>query len=150
MSLSSPPALERLPHSVHEIADVIGRELALYLIGQLPRAYSACHPSGQVIMYVPKTLKPDHALVAMLGWPAAKKLVRVFGGEILQPATCAHLYRGFRDRSIRRLLGEGYKPALIAEWFDVCERHVRNMAREIPQEAFGGERVKTAAVNYAT
>jgi len=135
----------KLPKSVQEIADVIGRDLALFLIGHLPRAYSPCHPSGQVILYVPKTLKPDHALVQLLGWPAANKLVRAFGGEILQPATCAHLYREFRDKSIRRLLTEGHRPAVLAEWFGVCERHVRNIAREIPQEAANENSPNTAA-----
>ena len=124
----------QLPKSAQEIADVIGRDLALYLIGRLPRAYSQCHPSGQVILYVPKTLSADHPLVGIIGWHAAMKLVRAFGGEILQPAPCALLYRDFRDRSIRRLLAQNFPPQLLAEWFDVCERHVRNIARESAQE----------------
>ena len=124
-----------LPRSVQELADVIGRDAALFLVGQLPRAYSPGHPSGQVILYVPKVLKPDHALVALLGWKNASRLVHAFGGEILQPAYCADLYRDFRDRSIRRLLIEGHRPSTLAEWFGVCDRHVRNIAREIAQEA---------------
>lgn len=124
----------KLPRSVQEIADVIGRDAALFLIGQLPRAYSSCHPSGQVILYVPKTLKPDHPLVSLMGWNAAHKLVRAFGGEILQPATCADVYRDFRDRSIQRLLREGHSAKTLGEWFGVCDRHVRNLARENPQE----------------
>lgn len=123
-----------LPRSVRQIADVIGRHLALVLIGQLPRAYSRCHPSGQVILYVPKVLRPDHALVRMIGYDAAAKLVRAYGGEILQPATCADIYRRFRDESLKRLLSQGHKPAELAEWFEVCERHVRNLAKEIAQE----------------
>lgn len=124
----------KLPRSVQQIADVIGRELALLLVGQLPRAYSPCHPSGQVILYVPRTLRADHPLVSLLGWHPAMKLVRAFGGEILQPATCAGLYREFRDRSIRELLRQGHPASLIMEWFDVCDVHVRKLKRENAQE----------------
>jgi hypothetical protein len=125
----------KLPRSVQEIAEAIGREQALFLIGQLPRAYSKGHPSGQVILYVPKSLRADHPLVALLGWHTATKLVRAFGGEILTPAHCADLYRNFRDESIARLLREGHDEKTLAEWFDVCARHVRNIAREIAPEA---------------
>lgn len=85
-------------------------------------------------MYVPKTLKPDHILVRLLGWSDAQRLVDVFGGEILQPANCADIYRQFRDRSIIRMAGDGMKPAAIAELMGVSDRHVRNLLREMPQE----------------
>lgn len=122
----------RLPASVQEIADVIGSERALFLVGQLPRCYTkkSCH----VIMYVPKHLKPDHPLVRLLGWKDAQRLVDVFGGEILQPANCADIYRQFRDREIIRMAGEGMRTASIAELMGVSDRHVRNLLREITQE----------------
>ena len=126
---------KRLPRSVQELADVIGRDAALFLIGHLPRAYSKCHPSGQVVLYVPRTLKVDHHLVALLGWNTAMRLVRAFGGEMLQPAHCADLYRDFRDRSIVRLLNEGHRVSVLAEWFGVCERHIQNLQREFAQVA---------------
>ena len=125
-------ALAELPRSVREIAEVIGVEPALYLVGQLPRCYSkkSCH----VIMYVPKSLKPDHPLVITLGWHDAQRLVDVFGGEILQPASCADIYRQFRDRSILLMVDEGMKPADVAEMMEVSDRHVRNLVREKAQE----------------
>ena len=130
----------RLPTSVREIADVIGDERALYLVGQLPRCYAKdsrkpnSH-SAHVIMYVPKSLKPNHPLVKILGWHDAMKLVDVFGGEILKPGTCMELYRAFRDRSIVRMLADGLPPKYVAEIMNVCERTVRNLMREKPQEA---------------
>ena len=124
----------KLPRSVQEIADVIGRDLALFLVGNLPRAYSPCHPSGQVILFVPRNLRADHPLVSLIGWHPALKLVRAFGGEILQPATCAGLYREFRDRSIRELLRQGQSATTIMEWFGVCDVHVRKLKRENAQE----------------
>lgn len=129
----------RLPASAQEIADVIGSERALYLIGQLPRCFSKDprYPNAKashVILYVPKVLKPDHPLVQVLGWADARRMVDAFGGEILQPAICAEVYRRFRDQSIVRMAGEGMKPAAIAELMEVSDRHVRNLLRENPQQ----------------
>jgi hypothetical protein len=118
----------RLPRTAQELADVIGRDAALRLIGQLPR----CSPNGHsevVMLYVPKELRPDHRLVKLIGWDRALALVQAFGGEVLLPANCAALYRGFRDRSILRLHGQGLPIALLVEWFDVGERHIRNLVR---------------------
>lgn len=129
----------QLPASVQEIAEVIGRERALYLVGQLPRCYAKDprYPnakSSHVILYVPKSLKPDHQLVQVLGWHDAKRLVDAFGGEILQPAGCADVYRQFLNRSIVRMAGDGMPPKAIAELLSVSDRHVRNLLRENPQQ----------------
>lgn len=126
----------KLPDSVQEIADAIGRNAALYLVGQLPRCYSGKpgHKSNRVILYVPKTLKPDHRLVTILGWPTACRLVSAFGGEILQPGNCREIYGRYRDASILRMIAEGDRPADVAALMGVSERHVRNLTREKPQE----------------
>lgn len=131
----------KLPASVQEIADVVGVERALFLIGQLPRCYfrDARWPDAKnahVIMYVPtaQRLSPDHELVRILGWQDAMKLARFFGGEILRPASCAGIYRSFRDENIMRIALEGTPVAIVADWFGVSERHVKNLLRENPQE----------------
>ncbi len=130
-----------LPASVQEIADVIGRERALHLIGQLPRCYAgtARKRSERVIMYVPKRLdfsgRGDiHPLVRILGWADAQKLVHAFGGEIMHPSTCPGVYRPYRDEQIARLVNDGVPVATVAQWFDVSDRLVKNVLREIPQE----------------
>lgn len=125
----------RLPATVQELADVIGTQRALFLIGQLPKCVS--RKSTHVILYVPTLarLTPDHRLVQILGWHDAAKLCQAFGGEILQPANCAQLYRSFRDKSIYRLVTEqGLKLSEVAEMFNMTERHVRNVLREISQQ----------------
>ncbi|WP_458370803.1 hypothetical protein [Pseudomonas fluorescens] len=120
----------RLPDSVQELAGVIGRERALFLIGQLPRCYSrkSCH----IILYIPKTISRDHQLAKILKWNEAVNLVRAFGGEIMQPANCAGIYKTFRDRSALTMLETGLKPVEIAEILGVSDRHVRNLRRENP------------------
>jgi hypothetical protein len=119
---------ERLPRSVQEIAEVIGREWALLLIGLCPRFARRDQRGGeQVVLYIPRTLKPDHWLVRVLGWHDAHRLVRAFGGELLKPGNCGHLYRAFRDEGIQRLLDEGVPIPMVAGWFEVSERHVRSV-----------------------
>lgn len=127
----------KLPGVAQEIADVIGCELALKLIASLPRAYHGSDgaKSWRVIMYVPKTLKPDHALVRILGWGPAKQLVGVFGGEILKPPVCSDAMRDARREKVAQMASAGTKNRQIADALGVTERTVRNYLAEIPPEA---------------
>lgn len=110
----------KLPKSVQPIADVIGIDQALRLIGQLPvckvrdKRYGAAI-SNRIILIVPVTLKADDKLVGMIGWADAKKLVAHFGGEYLYPATCAEIYRDFLKKSAHSMLAQGLKPVDIAD-----------------------------------
>lgn len=125
-----------LPASVQEIADVIGRDEALHLISRLPTCYAGGKgkQSTRVILYVPKKLKPNHRLVQILGWDRANQLVEGFGGEILQPANCAGVYKEQRDKEIRRLASEeGKRPAELAAMFKLSERQIRNLTRSVPK-----------------
>jgi hypothetical protein len=124
---------KELPESVQEIADVIGRERALYLISKLPR-YCASDHGERVMLYVPRTLPLDHLLVKILGWNDASKLAAAFPGEILKPANCAYLHKNFRDAHIARLVNEGVSISMITEWFDLCERQVRNIVVKHQEE----------------
>lgn len=126
--------MQRLSGVAQEIADVIGRERALFLIGKLPRMYHRSAQSERVCLYVPKVLPVDHALVRLIGWSDAAKLVRVFGGEILMPGTCGEVYRRFRDSAIIRMRAEGMTVAQIADIMNVGERQIRNLTREKPPE----------------
>lgn len=120
-----------LPASVQEIADVIGRERALYLIGQLPQCGKR---SWRIVLYVPKRLTADHQLVRILGWHDAQRLVRVFGGEILQTSNCRHIARQYRNRSIRRMADDGMQLDEIASLMQLTRRQVRNILAEMPPE----------------
>jgi hypothetical protein len=132
----------QLPASAQEIADVIGRAATLSLIGQLPRciAGKVRKKSSRVIMYVPKRIGLDHPLVKMIGWVDASKLVKAFGGEIMRPANCAEIHRGFRDQAILQMLADGMKPALVAAAVGISERQVRNIIRENPPEELPGDK----------
>lgn len=123
-----------LPRSVQEIAEVIGRERALFLIGSLPRAYSSGHAAGQPILYIPKSLRPDHPLVRTLGWTDAQKLVKAFGGEILQPCACTAIIKAFRHQTIRSMAKRGFKQKVIAMQTDLSMSMVAKILRAKPQE----------------
>lgn len=124
----------KLPGVAQEIADVIGRERALYLIGKLPRCLmgSVGRKSMQPMLYVPKRLVADGLLVRLLGAKDAQALVDAFGGECLKPPTCSGVYRMFRDREIVAMLADGMTPHLVADVVGVTERWVRHLARENP------------------
>ncbi len=125
-----------LPPSAQEIADVIGRDRAMALIGKLPPVPGR---SWRVCLYVPKRIGPDHPLVHLAGWRDANLLVREFGGMILQPAKCGHLYRNHRILMVRTMRAAGASVAAIADLFDISQRQVFNiLAAEItPEEPRG-------------
>lgn len=120
------PNSTKLPRSVQEIADVIGREQALRLIGSLPPSGSR---SWRVCLYVPKTLtSPDHRLVKVLGWGDAQKLVEEFAGMILQPSNCRQIARRIRNARIQEMKYQGVTLVEIASTFDLSTDRVREIA----------------------
>ena len=123
----------KLPNSVQQIADVIGREKALELVGKLPRMNPPSRSKGetQVCVYIPMlcNLKPDHKLAKMIGYKAAEKLSLRFGSEILHLATCRDLYRSFRNDAIIRMIEEEIPEELVAEWMGVSTRTVSMVVR---------------------
>ena len=123
-----------LPNSVQELAEVIGREKALRLIGGLPQCGKR---SWRKVLYVPKPsrLGASHPLVRVLGYADALKLSEAFGGEILQPSNCNFIARNFRNTTIRTMAAKGMSPADIAEAVQITSRQVRNILKEnAPEE----------------
>lgn len=123
-----------LPRCIQEIAGVIGRERALYLIGQLPRIRIESKQWSKAILYVPKRLKVDDTLVRILGWNDATKMVNTFGGEMLHPGNCDYVYRAFLHRSINRMFTEGMSVKAIAELLELSERTVKRHCDDKPQQ----------------
>lgn len=123
-----------LPRTVQEIADVIGRERALYLIGQLPKLWVPSQQYHKVILYVPKRIKPSDQLVQILGWNDANKMVQHFGGEMLHPANCEYIYRRFIHRSIQTMHSDGMDTKEIAELLGVSERTVKRHCTDKPHK----------------
>lgn len=111
----------RLPKSVQEIANVIGREKALRLVRQLPQCGKRDRRRN---LYVPKlrNLTPDHRLVRLLGWEDAAALASEHGGRTLQPAPCRYLERALENRRILALQDFGYTCPEIAAELAISEK----------------------------
>jgi len=125
----------KLPASVQEIADVIGRQDALRLVRQLPRCLveDKRRPGSmqeRVMLYVPKKVKPGHPLVRILGAEGAEKMVRAFGGECLHPANCNAIHKDYRNDAVRKRHREGSRVPVLAASFGVSERQIRNVLRQ--------------------
>lgn len=131
-----------LPESLAEIADVIGRGAALRLACQLPTCFAGVngHKGTRVILYVPKTLKPDHRLVEILGWDVAMKLANHFGGEILQPANCRAYFTAYRNAAVLEMLRAGTRPKVVAVMFGMCDRSVLDIAKANGKTTRGNSR----------
>ncbi len=131
-----------LPESVTAIADVIGVEATLHLIGASPKAYRKDRrynsaTSSKVILYIPKlsNLKADALLVRTVGWQNAVKLCKFFGGELLQPACCIGIHREFVAREVVRMRKSGMTAQHIAALLEITERHVRRIVQaDIPPQ----------------
>lgn len=82
---------EKLPKSVQEIADVIGREKALRLVKCWRKHYSGGEgkKSYRTYIYIPRRIRREHPLVQILGFKYARRMVRHFGGEGLMVAGCS-------------------------------------------------------------
>lgn len=120
-----------LPGVAQEIANVIGRERTLFLIGQLPRHYGG--PAGKkcwrVLLYVPRVdrMRADHRLVDILGRADAETLCDHFGGEILQVANCNSVAVAFRNRELLKSAAAGLPRSELAAIFDLTERRVAQL-----------------------
>ncbi len=116
-----------LPVIVQEIADVIGREAALYLVGHYLRWDGRGQRGKAASFYVPQKLMADHRLVQLLGWDKAAVLAEGFGGEIIHLSSCRGIVQRWRDNEIRRLAASGVANDNIADWFGITARHVRSI-----------------------
>lgn len=112
---------------LRSVAEVIGRQNALYLVSQCPRYKTEKRAGqGQLFLYVPtlKRLDITHFLVKTLGYSNAEKLSKEFGGELLVLAQCKWMILSARDNGIRKMIRSGFKVQELALMFNVAERIV--------------------------
>ena len=113
-----------LPETVREIAAVIGRERALYLVGQVLKWERGGHYGKSAYLYVPRKLKPSHRLEKILGRVDAAALVDEFGGLILHISSCKGVVTRSRDREIRRMAAAGASNDDVVTIHGITKRHV--------------------------
>ena len=116
-----------LKGDLHAIAEVLGRQKALYLVSKCSRyKVEKRQGAGQLLLYVPKLKNFDlkHNLVQMMGYEDAYKLSQHFGGELLTLSQCKQIILKNRNLGIKAMLQQGFKKEQIAEFFDLTPRAV--------------------------
>ncbi|BBF76071.1 hypothetical protein [Acinetobacter ursingii] len=120
--------LSDLKGDLRSIAEVIGRQKALYLVSQCPRYKVEKRTGvGQLLLYVPQVsrLKVDHKLVGMVGYQDALQLCKVFGGELLVLSQCKHILLKNRNQGIKSMLEQGFTINDVAKFFGLHPRTVK-------------------------
>lgn len=120
--------LSDLKGDLRSIAEVIGRQKALYLVSQCPRYKVEKRTGvGQLLLYVPQVnrLKVDHKLVGMVGYQDALQLCKVFGGELLVLSQCKHILLKNRNQGIKSMLEQGFTIHDVAKFFGLHPRTVK-------------------------
>lgn len=114
--------------TLREIADVIGREQALRLAGQVIQWERRGKSQGkQGSFYVPRCRVEGSLLSELVPPNQDAKLVAAFGGEALTISAPMGMVRRLRDACIIGLAGMGRPMRTIGFLCDVSERQVRNI-----------------------
>ncbi len=111
---SSPSAVRRLPPTLREIHDLVGRQATLALVER----YGGTH------VHVPRRCRDDHALTLLLGREPAARFIHHFAGIRLYVAKMDAVLRAARDAEIRRLYDSGLSAARLAQKYDLSERRI--------------------------
>lgn len=117
-----------LKGDLRSIAEVIGRQKALYLVSQCPRyKVEKRTGAGQLLLYVPQAtrLKMDHVLVNILGYQDALQICKVFGGELLVLSQCRHILLKNRNEGIKAMINQGFKIEDVAKFFNLHPRTIK-------------------------
>ncbi|AVS70979.1 hypothetical protein C8247_11425 [Paracidovorax avenae] len=119
-----------LPEGARLIADAIGRRAALYLVGRTLRWDAKGHRGRVACIYIPKKLKPCHALIGIVGVDAAAVLVRELGGLVLKLYPCQAVVMRWHRAEATRLRRAGLGPTAVAAVLGVSARQAASLLAE--------------------
>jgi hypothetical protein len=112
----------RIPQNVRSVAEVIGMDAAVRLIG-------ASYPNRQ--LYIPARQQPGHRLASVLQPAELSALQRTFGGELLSYPSARGLKRRIKAQrkaqAIRSDIADGIPIKSIADKHGVSEQYVRRI-----------------------
>lgn len=109
------------------IAEVIGRQQALYLVSQCPRyKVEGRQGKGQVLLYVPKPrlLDAGHHLCEIIGREDAEKICATFGGELLMLSHCRSIILKHRNDGIVAMAKQGFSIDDLSVFFGLSTRTI--------------------------
>ena len=101
-----------LPVEVALIADIIGRERALYLAGKTESTY----------LTIPQCPSSNHKLVQLLSLEEAKKLSREYTGWVFKMPSCRAIEMRWQQKAMNYLFSQGLTMPDIAEIFLVSRK----------------------------
>lgn len=111
---SSPSVVRRLPPTLREIHDLLGRQGTLALVER----YGGTH------VHVPRRCRDDHELAVLLGRGPAARFIHHFAGVRLYVAKMDAVLRAARDSEIRRLYDSGLSAARLVQKHGLSERRI--------------------------
>lgn len=106
--------LNLLPGELREIAQLIGIPATMALAGKY----------GGVGLYVPKELRADHPLIALIGAENAQKLSQHYPGDEIEIGKAEAALREIRNQEIRSLYPKLSQRALALK-YKTTERNIR-------------------------
>lgn len=120
-----------LPGPVREIADVIGRESAMALVGRVVKWDRADVTDKRRArcgsVYIPRTLESGCRLLELVDREQAEKLVAALGGAVMKVSVPAKPIREYYRQMARYFRYSGMMPREIAEAMQVSPRQVYNL-----------------------
>lgn len=123
--------LTDLKGDLKSVAEVIGRQNALFLVSQCPRYKVSKRPGqGLVMLYVPQVRNIfNHPLATAVGFDTAYQLSKHFGGELLTFSQCKHIILKHRNQGILQMLQQGYSRDEVAEIFGLTVRAISGVMK---------------------
>lgn len=105
-----------LPHSVREMAEIIGIDLSMEIVKKF----------GGLRLHVPLPhhLTASHRISQLIGFGKAQDFALHFGGVTLSIPLCKSMLLESRNIEIRKKYDEGVSVSRIAEEFSITERTV--------------------------
>lgn len=113
-----------LPRMLRELAECIGLEATL----KLAQAYPG------VSVYVPSNPEPNHALVAVIGYEALRKLAAAYGQEHLRLPKVDAATRQIKHAMVRELRKQNMSNRAIALRTGYTQRRVEQLNSEAPDD----------------
>lgn len=110
--------LHPLPPTAQAVADVIGEDLTLRLC--------SLHESQR--RYIPKNVSIHHPGARAIGVDQWQRIVRHFGGELIDLPSCA---RAARQRAIKAQLASGMPPDAVAAHYGLSRRRISQILRSL-------------------
>lgn len=113
--------VDKLPPTLRTLCRVLGHKAA----------FDLCKQRGGVPLWIPKSVTPDHHLVALLGPRGLAALVEALGGEVIEVPKYDRVAMQMRHQTVHGLLAQGLGPTRTALASGYTKRQVQNIQNDL-------------------